>query len=131
MESPFAQHTDYAPFDSEVKWVKSHLIPHEFEVSRLDSLRDLSAQRGRTLQYIHFHKSLLSPVHRLPPDVLQEIFPASLLKHRNPVTSTKAPLILGRICSAWRTLTLLTPVLWASLHLPLQYIIDYSVHHAL
>jgi hypothetical protein len=63
---------------------------------------------------------------------LQELFLASLLKHQNPVTSTKeAPLILGRICSAWRTLTLLTPVIWASLHLPLQYIIDYSVHHAL
>ncbi|KAJ7916895.1 hypothetical protein B0H13DRAFT_1485496, partial [Mycena leptocephala] len=58
-----------------------------------------------------------SPVRRLSPDVLHEIFPASLPKHWNRVTSTKeAPLILGRICSAWRTLALSTPVLWASLH---------------
>ncbi|KAJ7473920.1 hypothetical protein B0H11DRAFT_1811057 [Mycena galericulata] len=128
MESPFAQHlnTNYAPSDSEVKWLESHLAPHILEVSRLDSLiRDLSAQRARISQYIDAHKALLSPVRRLPPEIVQEICLACLPKHRNAAMSAKeAPLILTRICSAWRALALSTPALWATLHLPIQYIFD-------
>ncbi|KAJ7727543.1 hypothetical protein DFH07DRAFT_896211 [Mycena maculata] len=130
MESPFAQHlnTNYAPSDFEVKGIQSHLIPYVDEISRLDSLiRDLSAQREKTLQYIVAHKALLSPARRLPPDVMQELFLACLPTHRNAVMSiTEAPILLTRICSAWRALALSTPALWASLHIPLELILDYG-----
>ncbi|KAF7343300.1 hypothetical protein MVEN_01762300 [Mycena venus] len=130
MESPFAQylHTNYAPSDCEVKSIESHLVTHVQELSRLDALiRDLSDQREKTLAYIAAHKVLLSPARRLPRDVVQEIFLACLPTDRNAVLSAReAPLMLGRICSAWRTLALSTPALWASLHIPLQFIFDVS-----
>ncbi|KAJ6465785.1 hypothetical protein C8R45DRAFT_1022386 [Mycena sanguinolenta] len=38
--------------------------------------------------------------------------------HRNCVMSaTEAPILLGHICSEWRTISLSTPILWASLHI--------------
>ncbi|KAJ7733862.1 hypothetical protein DFH07DRAFT_845218 [Mycena maculata] len=131
-ESPFAQHlnTNYSPSDSEVKWIHSHLVPHVLEVSRLESLiRDLSAQRERTLAYIGAHRALLSPVRRMPLDIMQEIFLACLPTHRNAVMCAReAPLILIRICRAWKTLALSTPALWVSLHIPLQYLFYDSRH---
>lgn len=131
MDSPFAQHlhTNYAPSDLEVKAIRSHLIPHSQEVLRLGALiSELSAQRNKTMDYIDAHKALISPVRRLPPDIVQEIFLACLPTHRNCVLSAnEAPLILSRICSAWRTFALSTPALWASLHLPLEYIFEWSL----
>lgn len=119
MESPFAQylHANYAPSDSELKYIRSHLIPHAREVVRLDALiADLSAKRAKAQAYIDVHKALLSPARRLPPDVVQEIFLACLPTKRNAVMSAKeTPLLLTTICRAWRALALGTPALWASL----------------
>ncbi|KAJ6586341.1 hypothetical protein DFH09DRAFT_977923, partial [Mycena vulgaris] len=68
--------------------------------------------------------ALISPTRHLPLDILQEIFLACLPTHRNCVMSaTEAPVLLGRICSSWRTISLSTPRLWSSLHIavpPLQ-----------
>ncbi|KAJ7785186.1 hypothetical protein DFH07DRAFT_699116, partial [Mycena maculata] len=123
MESPFAQHldTNYTPSDTEIKWIKSHLLPHILEVSRLDALiQDLSVRRDKTQEYIDAHRALLTPVRRLPPEIVQEIFLACLPTQRNAVMSAQeAPLILTSICASWRALALSTPALWASLHLPL------------
>ncbi|KAJ7210285.1 hypothetical protein C8J57DRAFT_1733637 [Mycena rebaudengoi] len=57
-------------------------------------------------------------VHSLPPDVTSEIFMHSLpsLRSVSPHPSTP-PLILLRICRAWRLLALSTPALWTSLHI--------------
>ncbi|KAF8138062.1 hypothetical protein K438DRAFT_1427370, partial [Mycena galopus ATCC 62051] len=75
--------------------------------------------------YIDSNKALISHPRRLPPDIVREIFVACLPVHRNAVMSAQeAPLLLGRICSAWRAITLYTPRLWASLHVPFDYIVD-------
>ncbi|KAJ7150723.1 hypothetical protein C8R46DRAFT_1123979 [Mycena filopes] len=61
---------------------------------------------------------LLSPVRTLPPEILQEIFMACLpTKHFAIMHASEAPLLLGRVCSAWRTISLLTPHLWSSVHI--------------
>ncbi|KAJ7618104.1 hypothetical protein DFH06DRAFT_1144938 [Mycena polygramma] len=129
MQSPYAQYlrTNYVPSEAEVKGIHSHLIAHTLEVSRLEALiQDLSDQRQKTLDYIAAHEALVSPARRMPQDVVQEVFLACLPTQRNSVMSTKdAPLLLARICSAWRTLALSTPALWASLHIPLEYVFDF------
>ncbi|KAJ7141717.1 hypothetical protein C8R43DRAFT_1017064 [Mycena crocata] len=131
MESPFARYlyTSYVPSDSEVEHIKRHLEAPFSEVSRLESLiRDLSAQREKLVEYISAHEALISPMRRLPQDVVQEIFVACLPTHRNAVMSAReAPLLLARVCSAWRTLAMTTPALWATLHIPLEYILDWGV----
>ncbi|KAJ7625877.1 hypothetical protein FB45DRAFT_1084557 [Roridomyces roridus] len=113
MESPFAQHlgTNFVPSDSEAQSIRLHLRPYELEIDP--------------------HKVLISPVRRLPPELFQEIFLACLPTEHNAIMSvTQPPLIFGRICSGWRALALSTAALWASLHLPLDYIFDKEIPDA-
>ncbi|KAJ6605813.1 hypothetical protein B0H10DRAFT_601349 [Mycena sp. CBHHK59/15] len=50
----------------------------------------------------------------------QEIFLACIPTHRNTVmtrSEAEPPVLLGRVCRAWRGISLSTPCLWASLHI--------------
>ncbi|KAF7376850.1 hypothetical protein MSAN_00102500 [Mycena sanguinolenta] len=88
------------------------------EITKLQKAIDkLAEERSRVAVYIEAHKALLSPVRRLPLDIIQELFVACLPTHRNCVMSaSEAPLLLGRICSSWRAILLSTPQLWSSMH---------------
>ncbi len=60
----------------------------------------------------------------LPPELLQEIFYRCLRMH--PVMdAAEPPLLLGRVCSTWRTISLQAPELWSSLHLVIPRSIPY------
>ncbi|KAK7006029.1 hypothetical protein R3P38DRAFT_3041045 [Favolaschia claudopus] len=62
----------------------------------------------------------MSPMRRIPFDVLEQIFIACLPAHRNCVMSAQeAPVLLGRVCSSWRTLAFSAPRLWSLLHIAL------------
>ncbi|KAJ7892829.1 hypothetical protein B0H14DRAFT_958833 [Mycena olivaceomarginata] len=127
MESRFSRrlNTNYIPSDEEVDFIRIELVSHTQELARIDErIRELSAQRDQIQAYIDTHKALISHPRRLPVDILREIFIACLPANRNAVMSSQeAPLLLGRICSAWRAIALSTPRLWASLHAPLDYIL--------
>ncbi|KAJ7154901.1 hypothetical protein C8R43DRAFT_949866 [Mycena crocata] len=88
-------------------------------------IRDLSARRDEIWESIELKQALIAPVRRIPDDVVQDIFLACLPTHQNAVMSkNEAPLLLGRICSAWRALALATPRIWASLHIHLAFSIQ-------
>ncbi|KAJ7830516.1 hypothetical protein B0H14DRAFT_2201338, partial [Mycena olivaceomarginata] len=123
MESPFSHrfNTNYIPSDDEeerIQFIRGDLVSHAQELARIDErIRELAAQREPIKAYIDSHKALISHPRRLPPDIVREIFVACLPTDRNAVMSAQeAPLLLCRICSAWRTIALSTPRLWASLH---------------
>ncbi|KAJ6530244.1 hypothetical protein B0H19DRAFT_1192570 [Mycena capillaripes] len=126
MESPFRQHfnTNYAPTDAEIDRIRVHLAPHEAELARLEALiRDLTAQRDRVKDHVDSHRALISHPRRLPQDLIEQIFLSCLPTHRNAVMSpAEAPLLLGRICSAWRSVAFSMPRLWASLHLSMDFV---------
>ncbi|KAJ7785670.1 hypothetical protein B0H16DRAFT_1506 [Mycena metata] len=127
MTSPFASKlgTNYCPLDEEVLEIQRLLVE---PLSRLKGINDKIAELQKTVDeltrerdsvstYVEAHKALLSPLRRLPLDIIQEIFVACLPTHRNCVMSAvEAPILLGRICSLWRTVSLSTPRLWARLH---------------
>ncbi|KAJ7633424.1 hypothetical protein DFH06DRAFT_1222790 [Mycena polygramma] len=120
MESRFTDRfgTNYVPSDEEIESIKWDLVPRTKELARLDEhIRELCAQRDQIQAYVDSHKALISHPRRLPPDIVREIFVACLPTSRNAVMSAQeAPLLLCRICSAWRAIALSTPRLWASLH---------------
>ncbi|KAJ7614056.1 hypothetical protein FB45DRAFT_937813 [Roridomyces roridus] len=60
-----------------------------------------------------------SPTDGLPDDVLEEIFLACLPTPTNDceMNACEAPLLLGRICREWRTVSLSAPRLWTSLRI--------------
>ncbi|KAJ7162285.1 hypothetical protein C8R46DRAFT_955250 [Mycena filopes] len=126
--SPFSAHlgTNYCPSDQEVLDINSILVEPSLRLKNLDqeiadlqkAIDKLAAERKTIGTFVDAHKALTSPVRRLPLDIIEGIFIACLPTHRNCVMSaSEAPVLLGRICRAWRTISLSTPQLWASLHI--------------
>ncbi|KAF7376697.1 hypothetical protein MSAN_00086700 [Mycena sanguinolenta] len=117
--------TNYIPSDEEIKDIKLDIVSRSEELVRLDvRIRELSAKRDELQTHIDSQKALISHPRRLPADIIREIFIACLPTSRNAVMSAReAPLLLCRICSAWRRIALSAPRLWASLHVPFRFVI--------
>ncbi|KAJ7619458.1 hypothetical protein FB45DRAFT_930848 [Roridomyces roridus] len=67
------------------------------------------------------HKSLLSPVHLLPHDIVSEIFLyfAPVRQHSKSCVPVQIPWRLGHICKSWRVIALSLARLWSVFDLPL------------
>ncbi|KAJ7933953.1 hypothetical protein B0H13DRAFT_687223 [Mycena leptocephala] len=128
MSSPFATQlgTNYCPNDEELAQIKTLLIEPSLQLKHLDdeiasmqkAIEKLTEERESLNAYVTAHKALISPIRRLPLDIIEEIFVACIPMHRNCVMSAdEAPIILGRICGSWRTISLSTPRLWSRLHI--------------
>ncbi|KAJ7772175.1 hypothetical protein B0H16DRAFT_1409618, partial [Mycena metata] len=64
------------------------------------------------------YHDLISPLRSMPPEILQEIFMACLpTEHYAIMDTSQAPLLFGRVCSSWRSISLSTPTLWSSIHI--------------
>ncbi|KAJ7153890.1 hypothetical protein C8R43DRAFT_1235295 [Mycena crocata] len=117
--------TGYVPSVPESVGIQANLASLSDELARLEALiRDLSSQRDKVQESIELQRALIAPIRRLPDDVLRELFLACLPTHRNAAMSpVEPPLLLCRICSVWRALALATPMLWASLHTHIDFIL--------
>ncbi|KAJ7239201.1 hypothetical protein B0H12DRAFT_1326693 [Mycena haematopus] len=65
-----------------------------------------------------------SAVHRLPPEILAEIFQicvAEDISHYSTLNTRKAPWVLGQIRRSWRTVALSTPRLWCHIDIVLEH----------
>ncbi|KAJ7697841.1 hypothetical protein B0H17DRAFT_912889, partial [Mycena rosella] len=121
--SPFISKlgTNYCPEDAEIAAIRillgeptRRLLDLDDEIAGLRKALDkLTKVRAGLSAYVDAHRALISPLRRLPIDIIEEIFMACLPTHRNCVMSAmEAPVLLGRICSSWRALSLSTPRLW-------------------
>ncbi|KAJ7724944.1 hypothetical protein DFH07DRAFT_971060 [Mycena maculata] len=130
MESPFKDilYTNIAPSDSQCQTIRELLVgPHQEianltdEIVATQALLEAHTQRRAAVEeFVSAHLALVSPIRRLPTDVIQEIFVACLPSDRNSaIDEQDAPLLLCHICRSWRSLALSTPRLWASLHIAL------------
>ena len=128
MDSPFSSRLDsyYVPTDSESLEIQSFI---EQPTSRLEALsiqlQELEEQctkirneQSELRLFIFKHRSLISPIRKLPIDILRKIFFACLpTNHNNLIRRREAPILLTQICSFWRKLGLATPQLWDSIHI--------------
>ncbi|THU94517.1 hypothetical protein K435DRAFT_839838 [Dendrothele bispora CBS 962.96] len=114
---------------------------YESEIARLeDTLATLRARRDELKRYQGEYKTLLSPIRRMPIDILLEIFsivcsesggslsmPKTRSSSRQPrdhrvITATT--LSLSQICSFWRGVVMNSPCLWSTLAVNLALITD-------
>ncbi|KAK7040515.1 hypothetical protein R3P38DRAFT_2694046, partial [Favolaschia claudopus] len=131
--SPFTAQlgTNYVPGDGEILdirrlvqsdsiWARE-LVRMDEQIQEIEiSLRHLREKRDALKGNIDAHKALVSPMRLAPDDILREIFIACLPSATNALMDPKeAPLLFGRICRHWRDIALSTPMLWASIHVPL------------
>ncbi|KAJ7809870.1 hypothetical protein B0H14DRAFT_2865017 [Mycena olivaceomarginata] len=128
MQSPFNDilYTNTVPSDTECDSIRSllagplkDLADITEEMRRLQSLIDEAVlKRERLQQFINAHLALLSPVRRLPDDIVRAVFTATLPSRRNlTMSADEGPLLLSKVCKSWRTHALTTPRLWASMHI--------------
>ncbi|KIM41467.1 hypothetical protein M413DRAFT_57011, partial [Hebeloma cylindrosporum] len=82
-------------------------------------IQRLQEKKAAIQKSIDSYTIMLSPMRRLPTDILREIFYRCLHSTRNPIISaTEAPMLLTRVCSLWRSVALTSPNIWAALHIP-------------
>lgn len=128
MDSPYAHllKTNYVPDAPDRDAIRDFISTPIADLLRLDDeiihlkakYDSLLAKREELSEMIDSHRALLSHARRPPPELVQEIFIACLPEDRSPVmSSSEAPILLGRICSTWRHISLTTSQLWSSLHI--------------
>jgi hypothetical protein len=111
--------TNYAPMDDEREDILRLCIEPLQEIERIDDeIKRLTSRRNALQFFVDAHRQLLSPIRRLPPEVLQRIFVGCLPEHPSypAMHSSIAPVLLGRICSRWRDIAYGTAELWSSIH---------------
>ncbi|KAF5356419.1 hypothetical protein D9758_009525 [Tetrapyrgos nigripes] len=95
-----------------------------------NALLDLSKKKEELGRYVDHCKAYLSPIRRLPTEIMGEIFLYYQDLHRSarndrqfrepltrPLYSSTSPamttLVLSSVCKLWHTITLATPQLWS------------------
>ncbi|KAH9484810.1 hypothetical protein JR316_0001712 [Psilocybe cubensis] len=64
------------------------------------------------------YNTIVSPIRRIPTDILREIFLRCLENTRNPyISAMEAPVLLTHVCRSWRAIALSSPLLWARVHI--------------
>jgi len=84
-------------------------------------LRQLISERDETHHILETHRALLSPIRRIPTEMLSEIFNHCLSrdKYLSP-RPDKPPLLLAQVSKTWRAVALSTPQLWTSISISLS-----------
>ncbi|KAJ7483485.1 hypothetical protein FB451DRAFT_107141 [Mycena latifolia] len=89
----------------------------EKEISRLqDRLQQLRNEQGLLSRYRAQNTAILSPLRRMPPEVLAEIFSwtlPSIEDASRKFHESHSPWVLTHVSSRWRAIALSTPSLWS------------------
>ncbi|KAJ7735007.1 hypothetical protein B0H16DRAFT_135196 [Mycena metata] len=112
------------PLDSEISTVKStgsrlnaQLVDIGEEIARLDRrLEELKDEHQSLIRLRAQNVAILSPLRRIPPEVLVEIFMWTLPPLRGLPTRIckKSPWLLTHISRHWRAVATSTPSLWST-----------------
>ncbi|KAK1226905.1 hypothetical protein PQX77_010121 [Marasmius sp. AFHP31] len=91
---------------------------HEIEINKLKAaLLSLENKRSRLTHKIHQFRSLLAPIHRLPTEMLANIFKHAIhgKSYYEQISRTQASTVftLSVVCGRWREIILSTPSLWS------------------
>jgi hypothetical protein len=83
---------------------------------RRASLRELTADRAKIADALEAQRSILSPIRRIPVEIIAEILlytlPDTDYVLPAPMTS---PILISQVCQGWRTLSHSIPRLWSSI----------------
>ncbi|KAF7288628.1 F-box domain-containing protein [Mycena indigotica] len=126
-ESPFHAilDTNSVPTDAECGHIRDFLAPHQAKLVELDAeverlrvqLDATTSERDKLGNFVAAHHALLSPMRRIPEDILRLIFLKTLPERRNTAMHpSEGPLLLASVCRYWQDLVMATPQLWSTIH---------------
>ncbi|KAJ7676857.1 hypothetical protein DFH06DRAFT_614806 [Mycena polygramma] len=118
------------PTDLQSRDIRRMLAVEDAELVQLDQtilavslvLSELESQRSRRWETVVALHGAISPIRRIPPEIVADIF---LLCRDNSMTSLtysiadprEAPIVLGQVSSRWRSICHGTPLLWNNVRL--------------
>lgn len=113
-----ASSLESAQFADLLSEVKNDYFRCDTEISRLHSMIiHLENKRGQLKRRMEGYQSLVSPIRRLPTEVLTNIFfrccGNNELTHSAGEPWLTSALSLGMVCAYWREIMLSTPQLWS------------------
>ncbi|KAJ6462202.1 hypothetical protein C8R45DRAFT_1178714 [Mycena sanguinolenta] len=114
--------TNDAPRDSDISVIQQTISAAEDRLRALDAqihplqttLAQLLQRRAEVAEHLREHRAVLSPVRRVPPELICEIFDMATAQSR----ATKSPWWTGFISQPWRQYALAYPPLWSYLTVP-------------
>lgn len=135
LETPYSQYdsTNFVPAPRDIAYINevlhqrhAQLIHISYQLSIAQSafwkLETLQTRLEQSLSHVRLsaisHKAFTSPVRRIPPEVLGEIF-----YHCLPIApyvtprDVESPMVLTQVCRHWRAVAMSTPRLWTSITL--------------
>ncbi|KAF7294610.1 F-box domain-containing protein [Mycena indigotica] len=90
--------------------IDNHLARYTSEAARVRAMLEaLLTRREELIRFKACCSSVLAPIRKLPPEILQAIFLACLDHKPNVIPIT------GQICQHWRKITISTPELWSNI----------------
>jgi hypothetical protein len=100
----------------------SYIDELESQIGLLDeTIASLQLRRADLLQSVKVHRAALSPIRRLPPEILGEIFSLvvratfhSYTVEQTPLTQ-HAPWLFTRVCRHWSAVALSNSALWSTI----------------
>ncbi|RXW17684.1 hypothetical protein EST38_g8171 [Candolleomyces aberdarensis] len=138
--SPFSPHfnTNYIPSDPEINDIRSIIQSHQVIIDDIEKqMRELEDRRRLHTKVVEQHSILLSPMKRMPTDILSSIFLACLPRRHfyqgMPMSKQHPTVIICHVCQQWRRVALESPLLWNRIHLgmPLKPHPRYSMRNRL
>ncbi|KAF7342613.1 F-box domain-containing protein [Mycena sanguinolenta] len=106
--------TDLAFLRPVVQKTSARLANLDEDISRLQGrLQQLEDERASLAQYHTRITGVLSPVRRMPPEILGEIFSWTLPTIREVLGIENCPWVLTHVCCGWRAVALSIPSLWS------------------
>ncbi|KAK1231246.1 hypothetical protein PQX77_005651 [Marasmius sp. AFHP31] len=92
---------------------------YQTEISRLKTLiYSLESKRDALKKNADRYQSLLSPIRRMPPEILLSIFKFACdeneLGHQSELPEV---VVLSMVCGGWREMAISTPALWSNLEI--------------
>ncbi|ESK97756.1 hypothetical protein Moror_17382 [Moniliophthora roreri MCA 2997] len=101
---------------------EKELKNYQVEISRLrTAILTLESKQEGVKRMMDKYRSLLSPIHRVPPEVLKNIFEYSCRINHLNMGSLPPAMTLSAVCGRWRELVLNTPSLWSSISIDYLY----------
>ncbi|KAJ7669947.1 hypothetical protein DFH06DRAFT_1372477 [Mycena polygramma] len=114
--------TNYPPADAEIPVLSDFTVIAQRRMEALTAgiesltttLNQLISEREHLAERVQQCASALSPIRRLPPEIVHEIFSWTLPRTRRVAGNapTEAPWYLGQISGIWREIALGLPSLW-------------------
>ncbi|KAJ7498105.1 hypothetical protein B0H11DRAFT_2383026 [Mycena galericulata] len=104
----------------------SRLACLDDEISRLKGqLKQLEEEQVLLSEYYAQNTAIVSPLRRMPPEILGEIFSRTLPSRALNVRDS--PWVLTQVCKRWRAVSILMPSLWSRVHIDFSKNIKYPL----